>query len=84
MTVFRVTLDLFFDNIDDVNTFQTAIISILPKVGNVIGENSRAVVHIYHHDEVPTGPCTEKSMNGRKLKLFSYVSKTYNSNRKTK
>lgn len=60
MSVYRVTLDLFFDSLADVNTFKTAIVSILPKVRNVIGENSRAVVHICHHDEVPPKPCTEK------------------------
>ena len=60
MAVYRVTLDLFFDSLTDVQAFRNEIIKVLPKVRNVISENSRAVVHICHHDETPPMPCTEK------------------------
>ncbi len=59
MAVYRVTIDIFFDALVDVNAFKTQVQNVYSKVRNVIDENSTVTVHKCGHDEIPPKPCTE-------------------------
>ncbi len=59
MTVYRVSINLFFDSLADIQAFKTQVQAVFPKVRNVVLEKSNVILHVCHHDEIPPKPCEQ-------------------------